>query len=158
MGYFCYGWFPVMLWFHKILCPETIVLIQLCATHDFSLPLTHLATWDKFWDELYILPWYCEPVQLEMEQNLQWWPKFNNLTTLTLGNRCLYGDFYPLIFFLQNSPNLEQLTLELMQRFRQVRARFCPHVSCSLYKSWCLCHQDKTIMLLCCRSIWTKHS
>ncbi|KAG2550065.1 hypothetical protein PVAP13_9KG241900 [Panicum virgatum] len=66
------------------------------------------------------LKFHGKGFKLEMEQNLQWWPKFNNLTTLTLGNCCLYGDFYPLIFFLQNSPNLEQLTLELMQRFRQI--------------------------------------
>ncbi|PUZ39813.1 hypothetical protein GQ55_9G372100 [Panicum hallii var. hallii] len=66
------------------------------------------------------LEFYGRGVKLEMEQNLQWCPKFNNLTTLTLGNNCLYGDFYPLIVFLQNSPNLEQLTLELMQEFRQI--------------------------------------
>ncbi|KAL6641566.1 hypothetical protein ACP70R_019747 [Stipagrostis hirtigluma subsp. patula] len=45
--------------------------------------------------------------------NLQWCPKFNNLTTLTLGKWCLHPDFNPLILFLQNSPNLVELTLYL---------------------------------------------
>ncbi|CAD6212266.1 unnamed protein product [Miscanthus lutarioriparius] len=45
--------------------------------------------------------------------NIQWCPKFNNLTTLTLSQWCLHPDFYPLIVFLQNSPSLENLTLKL---------------------------------------------
>ncbi|KAF8727646.1 hypothetical protein HU200_018874 [Digitaria exilis] len=52
-------------------------------------------------------------VQLEIKQDLQLCPKFNNLTTLTLGNWCVYEYFYALTIFLQNSPNLEQLTLKL---------------------------------------------
>ncbi|TKV94597.1 hypothetical protein SEVIR_9G305566v4 [Setaria viridis] len=74
-----------------------------------------------------------------MEQNLQWCPTFNNLTTLTLGGWCRYKDFDPLIVFLWNSPNLEQLTLELSknmmfnldQRFtgiREERSFTCQHL------------------------------
>ncbi|OEL24430.1 hypothetical protein BAE44_0014551 [Dichanthelium oligosanthes] len=63
------------------------------------------------------LEFNCLGTTLEIEQNLQWCPKFNNLTTLTLDGWCLYEDFYPLIVFLQNSPNLEQLTLELREIF-----------------------------------------
>ncbi|XP_012701633.1 putative F-box/FBD/LRR-repeat protein At1g78760 isoform X1 [Setaria italica] len=47
--------------------------------------------------------------------NLQWCPKFNNLKLLTLGTWCLDANFYGLIVFLQNSPNLEKLTLELKE-------------------------------------------
>ncbi|KAL6909738.1 hypothetical protein ACP4OV_001397 [Aristida adscensionis] len=51
--------------------------------------------------------------RLKMKKNLQWCPKFDNLRTLTLSEWCLHPKFYPLIVFLQNSPNLEELTLEL---------------------------------------------
>ncbi|KAL6905431.1 hypothetical protein ACP4OV_003032 [Aristida adscensionis] len=50
-----------------------------------------------------------------MDENLRWCPKFNNLTVLTLGEWCVHADFYGLIVFLQNSPNLVKLTLELDQ-------------------------------------------
>uniref|UniRef100_K4AND8 Uncharacterized protein n=1 Tax=Setaria italica TaxID=4555 RepID=K4AND8_SETIT len=69
-----------------------------------------------------------------MEQNLQWCPTFNNLTTLTLGGWCRYKDFDPLIVFLWNSPNLEQFTLELSKNM-MVYSCFCPHVHYSLYES-----------------------
>ncbi|KAJ1295832.1 hypothetical protein BS78_01G253200 [Paspalum vaginatum] len=49
----------------------------------------------------------------EMENNTQWCPEFNNLTTLTLDRCCLYPGFYPSIVFLQNSRKLESLTLHL---------------------------------------------
>nr|CAB3473312.1 unnamed protein product [Digitaria exilis] len=48
-----------------------------------------------------------------MGNNLQWCPEFNNLKFLTLGKWCLDASFCGLIAFLQNSPNLEQLTLDL---------------------------------------------
>ncbi|WVZ57896.1 hypothetical protein U9M48_008231 [Paspalum notatum var. saurae] len=49
----------------------------------------------------------------EMENNAQWCPEFNNLTTLRLDNCCVYPGFNPLIVFLRNSPKLESLTLKL---------------------------------------------
>ncbi|TVU31454.1 hypothetical protein EJB05_23138, partial [Eragrostis curvula] len=52
----------------------------------------------------------------QVASNVQWCPKFNNLTILRLGELCLYGDFYALIVFLQNSPNLVKLTLKLRKR------------------------------------------
>ncbi|XP_062205222.1 LOW QUALITY PROTEIN: F-box/FBD/LRR-repeat protein At1g16930-like [Phragmites australis] len=55
----------------------------------------------------------CYEGETEMEKNFQWCPKFNNLTILTLGKWCLCADLYALIVFLQNSPNLLKLTLEL---------------------------------------------
>ncbi|KAF8689287.1 hypothetical protein HU200_042081 [Digitaria exilis] len=57
--------------------------------------------------------------KLEIKQDLQLYPKFNNLTTLTLGNWCVYEYFYALTIFLQNSPNLEQLTLKLRNGFNK---------------------------------------
>uniref|UniRef100_A0A0E0B7H5 F-box domain-containing protein n=1 Tax=Oryza glumipatula TaxID=40148 RepID=A0A0E0B7H5_9ORYZ len=51
--------------------------------------------------------------KLTMENNLQLYPKFNNLVSLTLGQWCLDANFYGLVVFLQNAPKLEKLTLEL---------------------------------------------
>ncbi|XP_062201087.1 putative F-box/FBD/LRR-repeat protein At1g78760 isoform X2 [Phragmites australis] len=58
------------------------------------------------------LDFYYQGKMLKMEHNSHWCPKFNNLTILTLGDWCLCADFYALIVFLQNSPNLVKLTLE----------------------------------------------
>ena len=52
-------------------------------------------------------------VQLTMENNLQLYPKFNNLVRLTLGQWCLDANFYGLMVFLQTSPKLEKLTLKI---------------------------------------------
>jgi len=57
-------------------------------------------------------------VQLEVQANFQWCPKFNNLTTLSLREWCLCAVFNALIVFLQNSPNL----MELILKFRKVHA------------------------------------
>ena len=54
-------------------------------------------------------------VQLTIENNLQWCPKFFNLVGLTLGKWCLNANFYALIVFLQNSPRLEKPTLILAE-------------------------------------------
>ncbi|XP_021311476.1 uncharacterized protein LOC8075015 [Sorghum bicolor] len=51
--------------------------------------------------------------ELMMGMDLQWCPKFNNLKFLSLDNWYLDANFYGLIAFLQNSPNLEHLTLNL---------------------------------------------
>ncbi|OEL23160.1 hypothetical protein BAE44_0015821, partial [Dichanthelium oligosanthes] len=44
--------------------------------------------------------------------NFQWCPKFNNLSALKLGERCLPAGFYAPKVFLQNCPNLVKLTLK----------------------------------------------
>ncbi|KAF0905711.1 hypothetical protein E2562_008789 [Oryza meyeriana var. granulata] len=54
-----------------------------------------------------------QTLKLRIENNLQWYPRFNNLVSLTLGQWCLDANFYGLIVFLKNSPKLEKLTLEL---------------------------------------------
>uniref|UniRef100_A0A0D3HAT5 F-box domain-containing protein n=1 Tax=Oryza barthii TaxID=65489 RepID=A0A0D3HAT5_9ORYZ len=51
--------------------------------------------------------------KLTIENNLQLYPKFNNLVSLTLGQWCLDANFYGLTVFLQTSPKLEKLTLKL---------------------------------------------
>ncbi|KAG2582278.1 hypothetical protein PVAP13_6KG094900, partial [Panicum virgatum] len=40
-------------------------------------------------------------------------PSFSNLKTLSLGEWCMAADFDALVFFLQHSPNLERLFLEI---------------------------------------------
>ncbi|KAM3191489.1 hypothetical protein ACQJBY_069024 [Aegilops geniculata] len=52
-------------------------------------------------------------LQLEMGNNHGWCPTFSNLKNLTLDSWCVHADFYALIVFLQNSPNLKKLTLKL---------------------------------------------
>jgi hypothetical protein len=59
-------------------------------------------------------------MQLMMGMDLQWCPKFNNLKFLSLDNWYLDANFYELIAFLQNSPNLEHLTLNL--KLKQVHS------------------------------------
>ncbi|RCV43506.1 hypothetical protein SETIT_9G299300v2 [Setaria italica] len=51
--------------------------------------------------------------KLKMEKKIHWCPKFNNLTILTLGDWCLCANFYALIVFLHNSPNLMKLILKI---------------------------------------------
>uniref|UniRef100_A0ACD6A0V7 Uncharacterized protein n=1 Tax=Avena sativa TaxID=4498 RepID=A0ACD6A0V7_AVESA len=53
--------------------------------------------------------------KLTMEKNFRWCLTFSNLINLTLYTWCVHADFYALIFFLQNSPNLKKLTLKLKQ-------------------------------------------
>uniref|UniRef100_A0A0D9XHH3 F-box domain-containing protein n=1 Tax=Leersia perrieri TaxID=77586 RepID=A0A0D9XHH3_9ORYZ len=53
-----------------------------------------------------------DPEKIEIKDNMQWCPEFKKLVNLTLGPWCLDSNFYALTGFLQNSPNLEKLTLE----------------------------------------------
>ncbi|BAT09717.1 Os10g0125400 [Oryza sativa Japonica Group] len=54
------------------------------------------------------------PVEvIKIKDNMQWCPKFNNLVNLTLGRWCLDSKLYALTVFLQNSPKLEKLRLEI---------------------------------------------
>ncbi|KAF7102326.1 hypothetical protein CFC21_103484 [Triticum aestivum] len=55
--------------------------------------------------------------KVEIEKNYRWCPTFRNLTDLTLHSWCVHGDFYALIVFLQNSPSLKKLTLELNEHW-----------------------------------------
>ncbi|KAL6902333.1 hypothetical protein ACP4OV_005209 [Aristida adscensionis] len=59
------------------------------------------------------LDFYYVGLEVNMEKNLLWCPKFYNLQSLTLSEWCLHAGFYGLIVFLQNSPNLVDLTLKL---------------------------------------------
>ncbi|KAF8689281.1 hypothetical protein HU200_042075 [Digitaria exilis] len=66
----------------------------------------------RVWHALFMTSSYTlDLVQLKMEKNSQWCPKFNNLTALTLGDCCLSAD-YVLEIFLQNCPNLVKLTVK----------------------------------------------
>ncbi|OEL21017.1 hypothetical protein BAE44_0017967, partial [Dichanthelium oligosanthes] len=48
-----------------------------------------------------------------LNRELKTCPVFSNLKTLSLGEWCMTADFDPLVSFLQLSPNLERLFLEL---------------------------------------------
>lgn len=86
--------------------------------------------------------------------NIQWCPKFNNLTSLTLSQSCLHPDFYPLIVFLQNSPSLENLTLKLRgvghtnQRFTgelKKRSFSCEHLDSVDIVCWWVQEHDPVL-------------
>jgi hypothetical protein len=77
-----------------------------------------------------------------MENYLDWCPKFNNLTKLTLGEWCLHANFYALIVFLQNSPNLVKLTLKFVQVHAYLQTFFDLNVN-----DICLCHEGNTWIL-----------
>lgn len=55
--------------------------------------------------------------KLTMEKNFQWCPRFSKLVDLTLNRSCVHAEFYALIVFLQNSPNVKKLTLKLNQGY-----------------------------------------
>ncbi|XP_062201973.1 FBD-associated F-box protein At1g66310-like [Phragmites australis] len=82
--------------------------------------------------------------ELNMEKNLQWCPTFNNLKFLTLGEWCLHADFYALIVFLQNSPNLVNLTLNLKKPI-DVPGRFRGE----LRERSFTCEQLKIVKIIC---------
>ncbi|KAF7109533.1 hypothetical protein CFC21_109776 [Triticum aestivum] len=66
---------------------------------------------------------FCYGVKkVEMKDNYRWCPTFGNLINLTLHSSCVHGDFYALIVFLQNSPSLKKLTLELYQVYGLLRS------------------------------------
>ncbi|KAM0850051.1 hypothetical protein ACQ4PT_053328 [Festuca glaucescens] len=59
------------------------------------------------------LDFYYWDSKLTMEKSFQWCPIFSKLTNLTLDCSFVNEDFYGLIVFLQNSPNLQKLTLSV---------------------------------------------
>nr|XP_025876531.1 putative F-box/LRR-repeat protein At5g38386 isoform X1 [Oryza sativa Japonica Group] len=85
----------------------------LCHVKDDDFAANDLR--DYLWSlyNVEILDFSYHGKKLTMENNLQLCPKFINLVSLTLGPWCLDANFYGLIVFLQNSPILEKLTLEL---------------------------------------------
>ncbi|KAM0890049.1 hypothetical protein ACQ4PT_027336 [Festuca glaucescens] len=52
----------------------------------------------------------CESI---FRNNLKWGPMFSKLKTLLLSEWCVADDFAGLVYFLQHSPILESLTLQL---------------------------------------------
>uniref|UniRef100_A0A0E0ARY1 F-box domain-containing protein n=1 Tax=Oryza glumipatula TaxID=40148 RepID=A0A0E0ARY1_9ORYZ len=57
-----------------------------------------------------------------LNRELKTCPTFSNLKTLSLGEWCMGADFGPLISFLQHSPNLEKLFLELKLDYDNTQA------------------------------------
>lgn len=52
-----------------------------------------------------------------LQRDLKWRPTFHKLKTLILDDWCLDADLSALTVFIQHSPNLERLTLELFEEF-----------------------------------------
>uniref|UniRef100_A0A0E0LS61 F-box domain-containing protein n=1 Tax=Oryza punctata TaxID=4537 RepID=A0A0E0LS61_ORYPU len=57
-----------------------------------------------------------------LNRELKTCPTFRNLKTLSLGEWCMGADFDPLVTFLQHSPNLERLFLELKLDYYSIQA------------------------------------
>jgi hypothetical protein len=56
---------------------------------------------------------YFYAMKVILTRELKSCPSFSNLKTLSLGEWSMAADFDPLVLFLQHSPNLEKLFLEL---------------------------------------------
>ncbi|CAN6318973.1 unnamed protein product [Urochloa humidicola] len=82
--------------------------------------------------------------ELKMEKNFHWCPKFNNLTILTLGECCLCADFYALTVFLQNSPKLMKLILEISKN-PDTRGKFIG----KLEERYFSCERLKLVEIVC---------
>ena len=92
-------------------------------------------------------------VQLKMEKGSPWCPKFNNLTALTLGERCLAEDYYALKVFLQNCPNLVKLTLKLKEVHASVHMFIHP-----LTKVLCMFQEGKICMFVVVQCNYTSET
>nr|XP_051226621.1 uncharacterized protein LOC127344397 [Lolium perenne] len=55
-----------------------------------------------------------EPTTFIFRKDFKWCPMFSNLKTLLLSEWCVVPDFSGLIYFLQHSPIMEKLTLEIL--------------------------------------------
>uniref|UniRef100_I1QGE5 FBD domain-containing protein n=1 Tax=Oryza glaberrima TaxID=4538 RepID=I1QGE5_ORYGL len=64
-----------------------------------------------------ILELLADGGEVILNRALKTCPTFRNLKTLSLGEWCMGADFDPLVTFLQHSPNLERLFLELKLGF-----------------------------------------
>ncbi|KAM0836156.1 hypothetical protein ACQ4PT_062487 [Festuca glaucescens] len=85
------------------LCAEDIQARDADGIKQFLGGLCDVTTLDfYYWDS-----------KLTMEKSFRWCPIFSKLTNLTLECSFVNEDFYGLIVFLQNSPNLQKLTLSV---------------------------------------------
>uniref|UniRef100_A0A453S607 FBD domain-containing protein n=6 Tax=Triticinae TaxID=1648030 RepID=A0A453S607_AEGTS len=82
-----------------------------------------------------------------MKDNYRWCPTFGNLINLTLHSSCVHGDFYALIVFLQNSPSLKKLTLELYQR--EYQTQDIPTITGELEDRSFTCEQLEIVEIIC---------
>lgn len=90
-----------------------------------------------------------------MGMDLQWCPKFNNLKFLSLVNWYLDANFYGLIAFLQNSPNLEHLTLSLkLKQHAKVPGALMGWAGNRLFT----CEHLKTVEIICSKDDPVVHS
>ncbi|EEC66521.1 hypothetical protein OsI_32643 [Oryza sativa Indica Group] len=92
----------------RTFCFKFYRLTRIEASSDFCQNLRSLSAAKNL-----TCQFYYDGRKLTIENNLQRYPKFINLVSLTLGQWCLDANFYGLIVFLRNSPILEKLNLEL---------------------------------------------
>uniref|UniRef100_A0A0E0QVU8 F-box domain-containing protein n=1 Tax=Oryza rufipogon TaxID=4529 RepID=A0A0E0QVU8_ORYRU len=84
------------------------------------------------------------PVEvIKIKDNMQWCPKFNNLVNLTLGRWCLDSKLYALTVFLQNSPKLEKLRLEIDEGYTAEK------ITCELQERSFTCEHLKIVEVAC---------
>lgn len=112
---------------HIILASQSISYFWLC--QEIFFRVWGMAYWHG------MSPNPLALLQLQLKNNSQWCPKFNNLTALTLGAWCLSAD-YVLKVFLQNCPNLLRLTVKP----EQVHVSLHMFIHCFskiLHVQWC---------------------
>ncbi|CAL4915902.1 unnamed protein product [Urochloa decumbens] len=85
-------------------------------TKNYDTPLSDICQFLRGLSDVTHLDLLYEGRKLKIEKDFHWCPKFNNLTILTLGEWCLCADFYALVVFLQNSPNLMKLILKVRKK------------------------------------------
>uniref|UniRef100_A0A0E0QVU7 F-box domain-containing protein n=1 Tax=Oryza rufipogon TaxID=4529 RepID=A0A0E0QVU7_ORYRU len=86
---------------------------------------------------------YHLPYEYNIEDNMQWCSKLNNLVNLTLGRWCLDSKLYALTVFLQNSPKLEKLRLEIDEGYTAEK------ITCELQERSFTCEHLKIVEVAC---------
>ncbi|KAF7011027.1 hypothetical protein CFC21_025382 [Triticum aestivum] len=96
-----------------VLGEEIFVMVVIIIMEILDMGLIMTATTASF-SKVYQKPqtWSC---QLILLWDLKWCPTFTKLKTLLLNDWCLAADHNALICFLQHSPILEKLTLQLSE-------------------------------------------
>ncbi|CAL4940958.1 unnamed protein product [Urochloa decumbens] len=113
-------------------------------TKYYDTPLSDICQFLRGLSDVTHLDLLYEGRKLKMEKNFHWCPKFNNLTILTLGEWCLCADFYALTVFLQNSPNLMKLILNIREN-----PGTCEKFIGQLEETYFTCEHLKLVEIVC---------
>ncbi|CAM0878198.1 unnamed protein product, partial [Alopecurus aequalis] len=85
-----------------------------CCKDDYSVLLEGLSGATN-------LELFCESWAMIFSKDLRWRPMFGRLKTVSLNDWCVTDNFTGLIYFLQHSPILERLTLQLSSSLKSSR-------------------------------------